>query len=278
MDKAFWQAVVEADFKVPNGHTVAQLTPELLGFLGSTDIDVRDPFGYMILAHWIVRDRHYAPDDLRRLRDQLIANLEQGIGENGTDSVFLRSFSMLMLSVIVYRDNQESFLSPDEVRALLDKSLWYFQAEGDLRGYLPDKGWAHTVAHTADAFKFLARNLHTTANDHRRILSAIADKMLLPVAHTYIYGEDERLVSALIDVLKRETLTLDDWSAWVERFTTWKGTWEEGDFVTTIHAPWYNTKNLLRSFYFRLELVSDLPSSSPGLKPSLLDAIRVFGQ
>ena len=51
MDKAFWQSIVDSDFAVPAGHTVADLTPELLTFLGSTDIEVRDPFGYTIFAH-----------------------------------------------------------------------------------------------------------------------------------------------------------------------------------------------------------------------------------
>src|SRR5262245_43326564 len=120
MDKLFWQEVVKNDCKLPDGYTVAQLTPDLLGFLGSIDIEVRDPIGYTALAYWMVRDGHYAPDDLRAMRDQLLANLSVGIGEKDTDSVFLRSFSILMLSLIAYRDNQVDFLSADEVKTLLD--------------------------------------------------------------------------------------------------------------------------------------------------------------
>src|SRR5215813_1075542 len=135
MDKAFWQAIVDSDYKVPEGHTVHELTPELLTFLGSTDITVRDPFGYTILTLWIVRDRHYTPDDLRAFRDEWFANLGEGVGEKDSDSVFLRSFSILMLSILVYRDNQESFFTRDEIKALVDKALWYFAAEQDLRGY-----------------------------------------------------------------------------------------------------------------------------------------------
>lgn len=279
MDKAFWQAVVESDYKIPYGYTVSDLTPELLGFLGSTDIEARDPFGYTILTLWIVRDRHYAPDDLRAMRDEWLFNLEKGIGENGTDSVYLRSFSVLMLSIIVYRDNQESFLMAAEIKMLVDKVLAYFAAEQDLRGYTPDKGWAHSVAHTADALKFLARNPLTDASDHQQMLDAMADKLTLPVTYTYIHSEDERLVSAVIDILKRNSLSADAWNSWADRFLAWKTSWPEGeDFKPTIHAPWLNCKNFLRSLYFRLETMPDLPASAYELKPKLLEVLKVFGQ
>ena len=278
MDKAFWQAIIDSDCKVPEGHTVRELTPKLLTFLGSTDITLRDLFGYTILTMWIVRDRHYVPDELRAFRDEWVANLEKGIGDKDTDSVFLRSFSVLMLSILVYRDNQESFFSRDEIKALVDKVLWYFAAEQDLRGYTADKGWAHSVAHTADAFKFLARNPLSDDADHQRMLDAMVDKFTLPVTYTYVYSEDERLVSAVMDIIKRETLSADAWNTWIECFQTWKTSWPEGDFIPTIHAPWLNSKNLLRSLYFRLETTPDLPPAAYDLKPKLLDVLKVFGQ
>jgi hypothetical protein len=278
MDKSFWQAIVDSDYKLPEGHTAAELLPELLSFLGSTDIDVRDPFGYTILTLWIVRDRHYAPDELRKMRDEWLANLEKGIGENGTDSVFLRSFSVLMLSILVYRDNQDSFFAREEIKTLVNKVLAYFAAEQDLRGFTLDKGWAHSVAHTADAFKFLARNPLSDAADHQQILDAITDKLLLPVTYTYIHSEDERLVSVVIDILKREKLDTASRAAWIERFHTWKTSWPEGDFIPTIHSPWLNSKNFLRSLYFRLETTPDLPDLAYTLKPQLIEVLKVYGQ
>lgn len=278
MDKIFWKRIVESDFALPEGYSAAQLTPELSSFLGSTDVEVRDPFGYTILTHWIVRDGHYSPDELRALRDEWTANLAKGAGEDGTDSVFLRSFSMLMLSVIVYRDNQESFLTAAEIRALVEKTLAYFAAEQDGRGFVPGKGWAHSVAHTADALKFLARNSSTDANDHRRMLNAIVDKLTLPILYTYVHSEDERLVLAVIDIFKRGTLEIADWESWLERFRAWRSGWEDGDFVPTIHTPWHNCKNFLRSLYFRLEFTPDLPEPAAEVKIRLLDVIKAWGQ
>ncbi len=278
MDKIFWKHIVETDFALPEGYSAAQLTPELSGFLGSTDVEVRDPFGYTILTHWIVRDGHYSPDELRTLRDEWLANLDKSIGEDGTDSVFLRSFSMLMLSIIVYRDNQESFLRPSEIRALVEKTLAYFASEQDVRGFVPGKGWAHSVAHMADALKFMARNPATGANDHRQMLDAIVEKLILPIQYTYVHSEDERLALAVLDIIKRGTLSINDWSNWLEKFTNWRSTWEDGDFVPTIHAPWYNSKNFLRSLYFRLEFTPDLPTPAAEVKARLLNVIKAWGQ
>jgi hypothetical protein len=276
--KSFWQAIVDYDYAVPVGHSVADLTPELIEMLGSTDIEVRDPFAYMILAHWIVRDKCYTPDVLRGMAAQLVQNLAAGLGEKDTNTVFRRSFSSLILSLILYHDNQEAFLSENEVDNLLHWTLEYFKAEQDLRGYVPKKGWAHSVAHTADTFKSFARNRHLDAADLESILTAIADKMLLPVGTAYIHGEDERMASVVLEILKRSLLDWNAWDAWLERFVARKNSWEEGDFNPTIHAPWYNSKNLLRSLYFRLELSPNLPPPAPELKQKLLEVIKLYGQ
>ena len=86
-------------------------------------------------------------------------------------------------------------------------------------------------------------------------------------------------MSAVVDILKRETLIADTWNVWIERFQTWKTSWPEGgDFKPTIHAPWLNSKNFLRSLYFRLETTPDLPTASYDLKPKLLDVLKAFGE
>ena len=66
MDKQFWKAVQGNDYKVPEGHTVKSLTPELLSFLGSTDPELRDELAYAILVEWVEHDL-YSPDDLRQI-------------------------------------------------------------------------------------------------------------------------------------------------------------------------------------------------------------------
>src|SRR6266511_1820480 len=111
MDRSFWRVIANDENALPQGEWVAELTPELLGWLGSTDPELRDEFAYRILAAWIERGQ-YAPDQLRTIAKQMTANLEAGLGEDGTDSVFLRTYSVLILMEVVASDNVSPFLDP----------------------------------------------------------------------------------------------------------------------------------------------------------------------
>lgn len=281
MDKTFWQQIVENDCAVPAGQTAAELTPQLLEILGSTDPELRDDVAYIVFARWIVRDEHYSPDDLRGLITILTDNLSWKIGEQDTESVLLRSFSALVLSLIAYYDVLKQFLDDDEVSALLDAAMEYLLAEEDLRGYVEGAGWIHATAHTADLLKFLARNPKTTGNDHRQILGAIFDKLSAPVTYIYVHDEDERLVLAVVDVLRRELVTLGDWKGWLDRFRTWKHVTVTGEaFVVTIHAPYQNCKTFLRSLYFTLSAIverDEHPEIAPALLAEVLDVVRTYG-
>src|SRR5512143_1092778 len=105
MDKTFWKKIQTNDYAIPDGFTAAQLTPELLGYLGSPDPGLRDDFTLPILAYWMYRNL-YTTAELRVMIATLGENLTKGIGEDNADSVFLRSFSALLLAEMVNFDNK----------------------------------------------------------------------------------------------------------------------------------------------------------------------------
>src|SRR5262249_38408458 len=157
-DKAFWRAIAASTFEPPPGTTAAQLAPELVANLGSPDPELRDNLSLTILTSWIYRKKLLTPDHLRPLTATLRGNLREGIGDTGNDGVLRRSFSALALSIVAARDNDAPFLSAAEHAALVDAALAYLRDERDLRGYDAAKGWMHSVAHTSDLLKFLARS------------------------------------------------------------------------------------------------------------------------
>lgn len=278
IDKAFWQGIVASDCAVPAGHTVSELTPELLKLLGSPDPELRDEVAYLVFARWIVRDQHYAPYDLRVLLNQLKNNLQIGIGEQGTESVLLRSFSALTLSLIAYYDVQKQVLTSRELDDLVTTATGYLLAENDLRGWIAGTGWLHATAHTADLLKFLARNPQTDGGSHLRILNAIADKLMQPVNHVFVHDEDERLTMAVLDILKRGMVSQPILVGWLERFHDWKTKMpDDGAFDPTIHAPYMNQKNFLRSLYFTVQLLANKDSQFAALEQTCLKVVRVFG-
>jgi hypothetical protein len=103
MDKTFWQSIIDNDYTVPPGYSIETLTPGLLSLLGSPDHDLREGPAYAILDAWIHRGNYSRPD-LWNMATQLLHNLTVGLGEQHSDTIFLRSFSLLILSEIVYYD------------------------------------------------------------------------------------------------------------------------------------------------------------------------------
>jgi len=254
MDTSFWQSIVDADFAVPDGSSVTDLTPQLVSFLGSSDSQLRDAFGFPILAVWIDRGGYYSPDQLRELGAQMIHNMAVGLGESETDTVFGRAFSALILGKIIDADNRQSFLSADEVHEWLDHALAYVQGERDVRGFVPHKGWAHAVAHMGDLLMYLARNQHIGVLQLEQIVENIGGRMVEPAPYVYRTLEDERMAYAVTVALQRELLTPAFLSTWVDRLAhRWNGSeWSTTIMVDETANAYHNTRQFLRSLYFQL--------------------------
>ena len=275
MDKQFWKTIQENDCKVPDGHTPKSLTPELLSYLGSTDPELRDALAYGILVEWVDRDL-YTPDDLRRMTADISGNLDVGIGETETDTVFLRAFSVLALALIVYYDNKKSFLKSEEIEAILDKGLQYLATEKDPRGYVPVKGWAHALAHTADLLLVLAENQHTDATQHLRILNGITDKLKTTFNWVYVHGEDDRLSAVVLAVFQRDLLEPPAIKEWLDSLAnpksgSWKGAWKKDEST----LAFFNLRNFLRSLYLQVNIEENLPQQEE-LEQMLLEAIQTL--
>ena len=252
MDKEFWVSLAKNDYKIPQEHTLENLTEMLFSYLSSTDPELRDDIAYIVYANWLKREL-FSAQAVKSHVDELLSNLDKGIGETESDTVFLRAFSILLLAELVHNDNKKPLLEKDQVKKILEKGIWYMGAEKDPRGHIPAKGWAHALAHTADLMLVLARNRYIDGGDLWSMLATIAYKMVHSINYVYIHGEDERLASAVIEILRRDLVSPNQLEAWADSLahpdgTDWKGALAEED---RNHA-FQNTRNLLRSIYFAL--------------------------
>ena len=212
--KVFWQAIAKNDYAVPAGAAAAELTEELSGMLGSRDPELRDEIAYTALAYWIYEKRLLSPAELRPLIAEWVGNLSRDVGSLGSDSVLRRSFSALVLSVVVARDNAAPFLEEKEFRSILEQALAYFDAEKDLRGYDPEVGWMHSAAHTADLLKFLGRSRYLTRGDQAAILGAVSRK-LRSAGVVFTFGEDERMARAALSIIGRADFDSGGFRDWL---------------------------------------------------------------
>jgi uncharacterized protein DUF2785 len=273
-EKAFWQSILENKGAIPDDVSLDELTEELLEFLRSPEPELRDNFGYQILAHWIVSG-HYDNEKLEQFLRRWLDDLQTGLGEQNTDSVLVRSFAALMLSILVYRDIQESWLSEADYQRLFDSVLDYFQAEQDLRGYDAQKGWIHATAHTADILKFLARNSKTDADGLEKILAVIVAKVTYPQAVIFTHNEDERIALIVLDVLKRENLSRKSLKAWLGKFTGLENGMTGTELEPTIFGAYQNTKHFLQALFFKLSFNKDIPDANE-LEYAIYEMLKEF--
>ena len=261
MDKTFWKSIAENDFKVPDGHDLFDLTEELLVYLGSSDSELRDMIAYQTFYHWINELDLYEPDTLRSLRDILIDNLFVGLRQSNNEGVLLRSFSALVLSLIVYRDTLKPFLEQDEFDDMLDAVLRYFDGEQDLRGYDDDLGWIHAVAHTADVLKFMVRNKKTVDENHEFILQSITNKLMASTDTILVHDEDERLALTALEIVRRGEMDFEAIVAILHQLEAWKKHNIMQEFDPKVFAVQQNIKHFLRSWYFQVTKINadDLP-------------------
>jgi uncharacterized protein DUF2785 len=215
-DRAFWQAIVKQQYAVPKGESPFSLVKELGGLLGSPDPELRDNIAYTIIAVWIVYRPVLSEAQLFALLDQWLANLRNGIGESGTDTVLERSFSTVCLAALAERDLKMPFLGDARYRRLLDAALVYLAAERDLRGYDPAKGWMHATAHTADFLKDLGGNPLLTRADQHRVLIALADR-LSSAGQVFSQGEQDRLAQVAVAIVLRRDFDTANFDIWITR-------------------------------------------------------------
>jgi hypothetical protein len=274
VDRSFLRFLVESH-ALPQGEWVSELTPELLSWLGSADSELRDEFAYPILTAWIERGQ-YGHDDLRGIAGQMLDNLGKGLGESATDSVFLRSFSALILMEVVARDNAEPFLDGREVRDLLGGALDYLRRERDLRGWVDGLGWAHAVAHTADLLMMLSRSRHLGVVEMSALLDGIADRLLTPSDTVFLYQEDERLAYAVLNVLRRGLLDLAAVNRWLGRFVRPQGydSWQPVFAEPGLTVARVNVTSFLRSLYFQLLLTKSPPDELERLLEGVVEVLR----
>ena len=82
----------------------------------------------------------------------------------------------------------------------------------------PGKGWAHAIAHGADALGAAGRRRRTSAAPELTVLlDVIADRVLLPVDRLFTSGEPDRLARATMAVLRRNLVPLRVLEPWIAR-------------------------------------------------------------
>jgi hypothetical protein len=273
MSIGYWDQVQAAGFEVPSDRPLDDLTAELTTMLGSTRPEVRDGTAYPALATWI--DNGVYDDLLVGLGDGMVAGLSVGLGESGTDTVFRRSFSALIVAECLERDNTQHLLPGGKVMEWGDRLATWFLTERDTRGFVPGKGWAHAVAHGADALGALGESPHLAGAEHAVLLDILAERLVQqPEDEPLASGEPDRIAAAAMVILRRNTLGVDALEPWVHRIGA-AGNPFVGPVDFDPFAPTAAPQAFLRALFVHLSLAPDPPTVRPDLLLVVIEALRM---
>jgi len=262
--KLRFREIAQSEFQFPDDVEPIAFMLEALPLLGDPEGEFRERCVYGALHRWIVGDI-LDRDGLGTIHDALLRDdiLFYGIGESGTDSVFLRAFSVLLLAPVLYVHRDRPYLSQaqiDNCRAALSRLL---REERDLRGYISEEHWwGHVIAHAADAIGQLVRCPEFGTDGVEEILDAIAAS-ITPDCDVFIFEEDARMAAAIVHLLERELLdnaALNEWLAKLVPEHRWTGE------LPNVHHRYLNARNFLRCLLFQ--------SAEAKLPKWVLDAIQ----
>jgi len=237
------------EYAIPPDMDPAAFVLISLSLLGECDGEFRERHVYGTLHRWVVSgtiDEH----GLRAIHLSLVGEnaLFSRIGEDGTDSVFLRAFSVLMLVPTIHMHRNRPFLSSEEVAQTCLALARYLREEKDLRGYVSrDKWWAHGIAHAADAVGQLVQCPELGIEPITELLGAIAGAMT-PDSVVFSHEEDARMATAVIKLLKRGVVSLERIENWLKQIVP------EARFMGSlpdVHIRYVNARNFLRCLLFQ---------------------------
>ncbi|HKL13496.1 MAG TPA: DUF2785 domain-containing protein [Halanaerobiales bacterium] len=245
------QKIADNEYNLFEDTDYEKLTNEMLDKIGVTDPKLRDDLIYMVLANWIMDDI-YNDDELLKIFNICLdeEHLYYKLGQKKDDSVFTRTFSALILSALFHKDYESDFLNPQKFQSGADKVIEYYSKEQDLRGYIKQKGWAHSAAHGADILVEIAKNKKAKKRTVIKLLESVIDKSQIE-NYVYFNGEDERISRAVKNAMKNINLDDEAINKWFRELTDIKEIEDRNKKDTLI----FNLKNVLKSLYF--EIISD---------------------
>ncbi len=178
------------------------LLQEMLTHIGTVDAELRDQYIYRSFID-LLSDNLVNPQQLQFLFDTATSDdfLYLQIGEKTTDSVFTRSFSALLVAGILAKDAELLILNDDSLQIFFKKIGRYLLLEQDTRGFVPDKGWAHSIAHGADLASTTIKHPKFDLQYAPSILHAL--KLVTWKDTVYVNDEEERLINIVHALLNQ---------------------------------------------------------------------------
>ncbi|EKB5971032.1 DUF2785 domain-containing protein [Listeria monocytogenes] len=188
----------------------------MLSYLSSVDSELRDNIAYNIFFEWLVGQDNLTTDQKRRIYNYAVNknNLLFKINIIDSDAVFQRSFLALIIALLLENNKVHNFLTNNEIRKTLNLLIELLEKEKNTHSFIEEKGWAHCIAHTADALDELIYQRTISEIDVKKIMTAIT--FFYKTNPNILTGEeDERLSNILITALFEQKIYIKEVKIWL---------------------------------------------------------------
>ncbi|WP_445739194.1 DUF2785 domain-containing protein [Paenibacillus sp. FSL F4-0236] len=251
------QRIEENDYELRSGEQLRDYVKLMLEYIGDPQPKLRDDLIYSTFYKWVNEKQWFSDAELRELLLILLdeQHLFYHIGSKEDQAVFTRTFSVLIVALILQRHREQAFLASAEFINVKEALIRYYEEEQDLRGFMPEEGWAHAAAHGADALDELVLCSESDAAIREEVL-AVIQRMLYNDQHIFSDEEDERIATIVATMIDHHLLpqqSIVDWIRNLEQCGGWPRS--RGQYVARV-----NTKNFVRSLYFRLLPLKNNPA------------------
>lgn len=236
------------NFELPKEESLQNYTDLMLENIGDSNPLFRDNLIYTIFYYWIMEKNYYTNVELQRILTTVTdeKHLFYKIGNHEDPSVFTRTFSILLVALILSKHKKNPIFDANFFMKTKNDIVNYYSQEKDLRGYLDEFGWAHGAAHGADALDELIQCKESNDIVCRDVLKAIKNNLNNEI---YIYSneEDERISIVLYRILENNYLSQDILYTWLNDLSS-----VDMKISRQTYISFLNVRNLIRSFYFRI--------------------------
>lgn len=231
------------------------LLERMLEEIGTTDAYLRDQCIYQAFTKLICKNYLSVAQEtylLETCLDNRHLFLELG-KEGHSEQVFTRSFSALVIACLLYKDGGQRKIEAALIKSAIEAGIQYLLQEKDRRGYVPEKGWAHSIAHGSDLLTNAI--LHPLFDIHNINRCLQAAKTCLLVEEAYIDEEDERILNIIAALIQKG---LDDQTlvSWLENLETDYS----GDESVKYRMHW-NVKKFANTLFIYLQRDAHFPQS-----------------
>ncbi|ECB9810725.1 DUF2785 domain-containing protein [Listeria monocytogenes] len=193
-----------------------EIIDTMLSYLSSVDSELRDNIAYNIFFEWLVGQDNLTTDQKRRIYNYAVNknNLLFKINIIDSDAVFQRSFLALIIALLLENNKVHNFLTNNEIRKTMNLLIELLEKEKNTHSFIEEKGWAHCIAHTADALDELIYQRTISEIDVKKIMTAIT--FFYKTNPNILTGEeDERLSNILITALFEQKINIEEVKNWL---------------------------------------------------------------